>query len=1257
MKFTPLTDKAAETGEEKELTPDLEWILQSGQVDLPDLARLLVREQFTPIYTVAVSILEDPGLAYCAVFDALIGVLSNLHQVQNGDSARAGGVHIWLYRRVLEVIAAIRRQASLRHSLRFFLPFHRESKGDKPVLPYARLNPEIETERETAIGTVLASLPERRRLALVLVQLYGWPVAEAASLLNTPQRDLAAWLTQDRRRLEEALPAQLHLGKEQPPAAEERIQAALRRRWSPPAITPAGQDTIAAEILWQVRQTITRRKRFTSLKELIWLAAVLPLVFGLLWWAGSLEDQEPVSESHPRSSPVAKQRNNQPTQTITAELHHTLWPGDTLDSIADLLGIPADELLAKVPALHQPLEVGKMLRIPIDPYAPRPRPVPIQVRPLTIGSTDAAIRQRLAENYRLWHSFWGDARIVYYGPPGYVGPFPGSRSQVWLYRPLGQSLVINAPLNEPPFSAVLVDDFIVASSDLVQKHTAYRLSPNLGLPLQLLTMLFPHQSDWLSRDGSFQASEFLEIQGRQTLIVDWFNPAGILESRLWVDAYTGIILRQQQMAETGDGALVADFQFTRFAIDAAFPPDVFRLEENQEFGFVDRIDQLPQAAPIPPAGAHPIPGRPRLSKDLAVPPGFDLSRSSLNFDFWSNYGEHGALITSLDAIVADLYATGRYPPGQITSHYLGTVPFGHPFGPLVCDRSPDGQRIAYTSQEWTAHLRWFSLSDLQAVHDPLPDERPHELAFAPAGSRLAVSASEKWSANKDNRIFILDTDSGEVRELGKTAYPASSLVWSPDGRYLSFLDLDPFDEPPKQNELVVLEVETGEKVYSSPVTLAFSQASNPALGLPLRAAAPLPADWPGHEWGVEFPITPRGLEDCAAPPDPSPQLAYPSGPLPAGQALIGVRTPINRYRNQVTLFSANPAFHNPAFQDPPTIAAAWIEPVDQAGERPASERRMVFMDSLSQAFSGDRIGFVMQRSLYLLDMDGSPPRRIAGPFEHPISAAWSPDGRYVALSFQHDDGHSDLYVLDLACAEQPEGCQDELSGDGNARGMEISRMDWSPGSRRFTFEMWDYTGRKHLFMADMQASPEEPQIVGLTAGTTWGGTNAHWLPDGQGLIFLAVRPVYPCRANLMRVGLLGAEPEVILPDLSCAAMDFAVSPDGQTLAFVAPYLFNTQAGDQVNSQRPNPSIWLWRIGDEDLSDLTRIEAPEDSQGRLSSPVFSPDGKFLLFKTGTEQVMRLDLRSKAVRTLFEIPQGSDWDTPWFWPRIYTIHFPP
>ena len=66
-------------------------------------------------------------------------------------------------------------------------------------------------------------------------------------------------------------------------------------------------------------------------------------------------------------------------------------------------------------------------------------------------------------------------------------------------------------------------------------------------------------------------------------------------------------------------------------------------------------------------------------------------------------------------------------------------------------------------------------------------------------------------------------------------------------------------------------------------------------------------------------------------------------------------------------------------------------------------------DGTQIAFESSRSG---NKTIYVMDADGSNPRRLTSYSGIDISPSWSPDGTQIA--FESDrDGYWDIYVLDL----------------------------------------------------------------------------------------------------------------------------------------------------------------------------------------------------------------------------------------------------
>jgi hypothetical protein len=180
-------------------------------------------------------------------------------------------------------------------------------------------------------------------------------------------------------------------------------------------------------------------------------------------------------------------------------------------------------------------------------------------------------------------------------------------------------------------------------------------------------------------------------------------------------------------------------------------------------------------------------------------------------------------------------------------YFLGVVRFGNPWT-MICDRSPDGDKIAYVSMpEWPAFgtiLNWFSLSDPKLeVKDVLGDITIREVVFAPNSNHLAVFGRYGEAGG----VYIIETASQSVRRLLQLE-SASSLVWSPDNEFLAMVA-----KQTKQDDyelFLVIRVSDGQIVYSS------------LWGQDVFSLLP---DAPVLAWGVEFPTQPQGLDGCAQP--------------------------------------------------------------------------------------------------------------------------------------------------------------------------------------------------------------------------------------------------------------------------------------------------------------------------------------------------------------------------------------------------------
>lgn len=181
----------------------------------PEAFAEIVRRHRDRLWAVALRTTGDPEEAADAVQDALISAYRRADQFR-GDSA----VTTWLHRIVVN--ASLDRMR--RRAVRPWVPLPEESgeTGSRAALAdrAALVDPRDALDaRETSleISAALAELPPDQRAAIVLVDLEGWSVEEAARILDCPTGTVKSRCSRGRAKLARRL---AHLRN---PAAEDSV--------------------------------------------------------------------------------------------------------------------------------------------------------------------------------------------------------------------------------------------------------------------------------------------------------------------------------------------------------------------------------------------------------------------------------------------------------------------------------------------------------------------------------------------------------------------------------------------------------------------------------------------------------------------------------------------------------------------------------------------------------------------------------------------------------------------------------------------------------------------------------------------------------------------------------------------------------------------------------------------------------------------------------------------------------------------------
>ncbi|GGW97599.1 RNA polymerase sigma factor SigM [Streptomyces chryseus] len=166
----------------------------------PDAFGELVRRHRDRLWAVALRTLGDREEAADAVQDALVSAYRAAHTFR-GQSA----VTTWLHRITVNACLDRARKAASRKTA----PVDDPERLDQLLEPHE--SAEAPAERQDLhreLIAALATLPPEQRAALVLVDMLGYPVAEAARVLDVPTGTVKSRCARGRARL---LPLLTHL--------------------------------------------------------------------------------------------------------------------------------------------------------------------------------------------------------------------------------------------------------------------------------------------------------------------------------------------------------------------------------------------------------------------------------------------------------------------------------------------------------------------------------------------------------------------------------------------------------------------------------------------------------------------------------------------------------------------------------------------------------------------------------------------------------------------------------------------------------------------------------------------------------------------------------------------------------------------------------------------------------------------------------------------------------------------------------------
>jgi len=810
-----------------ELSDDLEWMLQSGQASPGMLIEALVNRYATDVFRLARAVVNSHDLAEQATEVIFIDALLGIYRYRGSMTVDA-----WFYRVALESLQKFtRKQPSVRQA--------RHSNSPQPV-----------SIAEADLWRSVDSLSDPVLLPLLLVTVLGWEKEAISQVLKLSLPKLELRVDSAFKSLQKALPAALDF--------DEWVSASLQRRWPRIELEAGEMEAIANRVEARAKQNGAIRKRFAYLRELVMIGAAIVLAVGLFRTVEMLIPVPAPASSPARGAPDRSGNSEQwrgpsmprsdyydgePTATpFPEDVFYIVSAGDELEGIAKQAGSSIEELLWLNRLVeNEPLLPGQRLLIPGR------LPAYNQVEPTAVVSQTGATAMNLpltsediygilAHPSGNWSTIWVDAQVLSYGPVGFIGPAKVSRLQVW--NSPTQFLVLGGPPSGLPEQAILRSGFQLYRAEpggnqpwFVEMERSARCDNPL---FEQLGKIFPYRrfSSRLSDTATFVVAGQEISAGRDAFVVDQLNSAGDRETRYWLDAETGFILRRQEYGGTDYSIVMSEVIVTAISFDQVLPQDLLTPSLPWRGGYAGDFSGKPEqsepGAGIPVTGAPP--GREQMGHQLP-PHDFEPQNSTLAFQL--KQSELSSPSEGDDEkIEVDVFGNG---------YLLGSLDLPDPWQ-VVCSRSPDGSRVAYGQRSGRFGMRWASLLDLDATRS-LAEIHAHQFVFAPDSRRIALFKQNGFQGE----VQILDTDTGEILKLIELA-SAKSLAWSPDGASLALIGIPkttPIDE-----KVMVIDTQTGEVTYSQSIDWQSNRTG----------------EWPMVEWGVDFPVEMGGLEACVSSP-------------------------------------------------------------------------------------------------------------------------------------------------------------------------------------------------------------------------------------------------------------------------------------------------------------------------------------------------------------------------------------------------------
>jgi len=378
---------------------------------------------------------------------------------------------------------------------------------------------------------------------------------------------------------------------------------------------------------------------------------------------------------------------------------------------------------------------------------------------------------------------------------------------------------------------------------------------------------------------------------------------------------------------------------------------------------------------------------------------------------------------------------------------------------------PDGQRLVFVSPRGVEVVAALGGAPRLLVAETRLDRG---VTVAPDGRTLAFVAHDS--------LFAVPLDGGQ-RRLVARGYEVHSPSWSPDGRWIAFVE---------GNFQYIEMTDLGNSAYSG-IWLAPASGGTPHRVTDERSLHVSPA-WASAR-SLLFVSDQDGGRDAYA-------LALTSDGSPRG-APVRITTGLNPHAVAVSTDGSHLAYS--AFTE---TSNAWSLPIPATGSVSVSTaepetRGNQVIENIGVSNDGTWLGYSVDNGgtsqVYRLrrDTKGAQPQQLTSDTSASYWTAWSPDGKEVAFH-RFNGERRQVFISPVeggAAAPVTDGSEDERS------------PEWSPDGRRLMLlANWGTRPAIHIVTRTSDGHWSKPRAVPIVIGSdTIAAGISDWSPDGRSL--------------------------------------------------------------------------------------------------------------------------------------------------------------